>query len=254
MNQLLFVRANLTVLFLLLYFLSYSQINSYSINQTLAGPSQLTLDIDNDGSNDYTFDIITLQPGVYAARANAANSSKILDNSNFGYPDTLNFNDPVVGNFDAGGVLGTFNNAGQFKGAGNKYLGIRINSGNSNFLGWIELNCSPNNDTLQILTCGFNTISGDPIKAGQTIGTNVFDNQNKSQEVKIFPNPCSTEVMIVSAFNTNSNYAVYSSIGQEVLSGIVNNKINISILPNGVYTLKIQGEVYSENKKIIVSH
>lgn len=60
MNQLLFVRANLTVLFLLLYFLSYSQINSYSINQTLAGPSQLTLDIDNDGSNDYTFDIITL--------------------------------------------------------------------------------------------------------------------------------------------------------------------------------------------------
>ena len=242
MNQLLFVRAKLTVLFLLLYFLSYSQINSYSINQTLAGPSQLTLDIDNDGSNDYTFDIITLQPGVYAARANAANSSKILDNSNFGYPDTLNFNDPVVGNFDAGGVLGTLNNAGQFKGAGNKYLGIKINSGNSNFLGWIELNCSSNNDTLQILTCGFNTISGDPIKAGQTVGTGVSYNQNKLSEVKIFPNPCSSEINIARITSESIDYSIYSSIGQEVLSGITNNKIDVSHLPNGVYTLKIKGE------------
>ncbi len=253
MNQLPFVRANLTVLFLLLYFLSYSQINSYSINQTLVGPSQLSMDIDNDGSNDYTFDIITLQPGVYAARANAVNSSKILDNSNFGYPDTLNFNDPVVGNFDAGGVLGTFNNAGQFKGAGNKYLGIKINSGNSNFLGWIELNCSSNNDTLKILTCGFNTISGDSIKAGQTVATRIYENQKLVSQIIVFPNPCSSEFMITGTLNESINYSIYSSMGSVVLNGITNNKIDVRILPNGIYTLKIQGEKGCIYKQLLIS-
>ncbi len=65
-------------------------------------------------------------------------------------------------------VLGTFMNAGQFNGHGNKYLGFRKPNGTKYNYGWIKLYCSEHNDTLKILEFAFNETDNKSIKAGQT--------------------------------------------------------------------------------------
>ena len=245
-------RSQLFFLFLFICFISFSQINSYPINQTLTAVGQKTFDIDNNGSVDYTFDIILLSPSVYAARVNAIGSSKILDNSTFGYPDTLSFNDPVVGYFHTGiGVLGTFNNAGQFNGAGIKYLGIKINSGTFDYLGWIKLYCSVNRDTLKIISCGYNTTSGAAINAGQTIISAIKESSSTFLDVGFFPNPCSKEITFIGSNKNGNNYSLLNSIGQVLVTGITESKIDISNLPNGIYYLKLYNSLGQKVFKVI---
>jgi hypothetical protein len=252
MNLLYLKKISVFILFLLFCFTTFSQINYYPINQTLNAVGQKTFDVDNDGTVDYTFDIILLSPNVYAARVNAMGASKILDNSTFGYPDTLNFNDPVIGFFHSGiGVLGTFNNAGQFNGAGMKYLGIKINSGSSDYLGWIKLYCSSNRDTLKIISCGYNVISGAAINAGQTIISGLKESNTSFGSLELFPNPCSNEITIIRANSEQINYSVFNSTGQEVMKGKTSNKINISNLQSGLYTLKVYNTIEQKSFKVI---
>ena len=235
-----------------------SQIIIHSFNQLLAGPGQLNIDINNDASDDYTFDILTLSPGVYAARVLPIGSSKILDNSTYGYPDTLNFNDSVAGYFHSNvGVLGTFNNAGQFRGAGNKYLGIKLNSGGQYYSGWIELNCNFNRDSLKIISCGYNSTSNALILAGQTTTNGVPNCPEKSQEIKLFPNPCNGILNV--EINPKINYEINltNSQGDEITpSGNFlqrgDNKIDLRSLPNGTYFLKLFSRETVSTKRIVL--
>ena len=64
-------------------------------------------------------------------------------------------------------VLGTFANSGQFNGKGQKYLGFRITQGSDYKYGWIRLECSEHNDTLNIYDYAFNTTLNIKIFAGQ---------------------------------------------------------------------------------------
>lgn len=190
-----------TLLLPLLFALSmnaFSQVNTFAINQTIIGPGTLSFDLNNDGDDDFSFDIVTLSPDVFAARVLTIGSSTILDNSTFGYPDTLNAGDAVSGNFESGnGVLGTISNAGQFKGAGDKYLGIKIAASGNEHLGWIKVNCSINRDTLNIISCGYNTSASAHIKAGQTTITSIDDPESElASLISIYPVPFSTQAVL----------------------------------------------------------
>ncbi|MFN3916199.1 MAG: hypothetical protein ACK4K0_00540 [Flavobacteriales bacterium] len=97
--------------------ISISQIITGNINYTITTVGQHNVNLNNDVFNDFTFEIIELSPGVYSARVLPLNGSQILDNSTFGYPDALNFNDTIAGNFHSNtGILGTIANAGLFQG------------------------------------------------------------------------------------------------------------------------------------------
>ncbi|MGC9338093.1 MAG: hypothetical protein ACP5E3_11495, partial [Bacteroidales bacterium] len=70
---------------------------------------------------------------------------EFLDSSTYGYPDALDANTRITerGNWTSRtGVLGTFMNAGQFQGQGEKFLGIRIPAGEDFKYGWIRIYCS----------------------------------------------------------------------------------------------------------------
>ena len=98
-------------------------------------------------------------------------SVEILDNSTFGYPDALDLHDQISENGNwtdrESAVLGTFLNAGQFQGNGEKFLGIRFSNDNKYKYGWIKLYCSQHNDTLRIIDFAYNNIDGSKINAGQ---------------------------------------------------------------------------------------
>jgi hypothetical protein len=155
-----------------------SILNGY-IDAELISTGYIRFDIDSDSINDFAFEIINLQPlnnnqlpsefDSLAVRAHPFSGS-ILDNSTFQYADALNYDEEIstASNWTTNFVvLGTFMNAGQFNGKGEKYLGIRLNGVSDYKYGWIKIYVSEHNDTLRIIDYAYNDNEGSFIKAGQ---------------------------------------------------------------------------------------
>ena len=150
------------------------------INEEFISTGQKDFDLNKDRILDLGFEIVDLNkfnpnglPESFdslAARV-VPISVEILDNSTYGYPDALNLNDQISesGNWrNKASVLGTFMNAGQFQGNGEKYLGIRfVNEDNTYNYGWVKLDCSQHNDTLRIIDFAYNNNENSNINAGQ---------------------------------------------------------------------------------------
>lgn len=246
-NATSFFKALLSVSLLLCYNPeAISQVTYQAINQTLIGPGQMGLDMTGDSYNEYTFDIIQLSAGSLAARVHAQGSTKILDNSTFGYPDALNTGDPVAGFFHSNvGVLGTFNDAGQFKGKGNRFLGVQLSVTGTNY-GWIELSCSQNNDTLTLISYGFVELQEGNINAGETELTGTDITQEQLNDINIYPNPATNEVFIKGLSTAVFDYHICSITGGDLIHGNATDKIDVSSLPDGVYIVRI----FEDNKFI----
>jgi len=146
------------------------QMNTYSINDTVTTASgPMTLNVDGDLSNDYTFEIFPLSGSSTAARVVSLWDSYVMDASTFGYPDALNCGDIVDGPYSSGNaVLGTdVGGGGSFSGAGLKYLGLKMDVGGESYLGWISLEVAEGNDTIILHDVGYSTVPNNAIAVGQ---------------------------------------------------------------------------------------
>lgn len=144
----------------------------------LIGTGEIAFDISGDGSDDIAFEIIDLHYyngtmpdslDSLAVRARGI-TVEILDNSTYGYADAIQKDATInaTGNWtNSKVVLGTFAGAGQFNGQGEKYLGIRLIGANEIYYGWVKLYCSTHNDTLKVISIGYNESAGDDIFAGE---------------------------------------------------------------------------------------
>ena len=146
------------------------QINTFSLNDTVtvaSGP--LTLNVDEDASNDYTFEIFPLSGSSTAARVVSLWDSYVMDASTFGYPDALDCGVIVDGPYSSGNaVLGTdVGGGGSFTGAGFKFLGLKMDVDGESYLGWISLEVAASNDTIILHDVGYSTVPNNPIAAGQ---------------------------------------------------------------------------------------
>jgi cell division protein FtsL len=219
-----------------------SQINSYSINQTVTISSgSFTIDVDSDGNDDYTFEILQLTGSSTAARVISIGNSQVMDGSTFGYPDALNFGDNVTSPYSSGNaVLGTdLGGGGLFSGAGMKYLGLNIDISGDSHLGWISLEVAASNDTIILYDIGYNTTAGDDITAGQTNLTSV--NEIGSIDFEIYPNPCKNLIRIDGPLSNNDvAYSISDLNGKMLLNGRITEHIDVSILASGTYILIIE--------------
>ncbi len=149
------------------------------INEEFISTGQKEFDLDADIIFDIAFEIIDLNkfnpnglPESFdslAARV-IPKSVEVLDNSTYGYPDALEMEEQISasGNWSENTcVLGTFMNAGQFQGKGERYLGIRFKKEENYKYGWIKIYCSQHNDTLRIVDYAYNNINDSQIKTGQ---------------------------------------------------------------------------------------
>jgi hypothetical protein len=155
-----------------------SILNGY-IDAELISTGYIRFDLDFDSINDFAFEIINLQafnnnqlPEEFDSLAVRAHpfSGSILDNSTFQYADALSLDEEISSTANWTTyfvVLGTFMNAGQFNGKGEKYLGIRLNGETGYKYGWIKIYVSEHNDTLRIIDYAYNNIEGSFIRAGQ---------------------------------------------------------------------------------------
>jgi len=64
-------------------------------------------------------------------------------------------------------------------------------------------------------------------------------------EVRIFPNPFDDRLIIESSFQGTQNYALYSILGEHVLTGSIQSEstnINLEDIPEGLYILKVRDQ------------
>ncbi|MFT4682781.1 MAG: cell division protein FtsL [Flavobacteriales bacterium] len=238
-------KLNILTLFVALLFLSginaIAQINTYPVNQTITISSgSFTIDVDNDSNDDYTFEILPLSGSLKAARVISLGNSQVMDGSTFGYPDTLNFDDNVIGPFSSGNaVLGTdVGGGGQFSGAGVKYLGLNLAISGESHLGWISLEVPASNDTIILHDVGYNTTASDGITAGLMNLTSV--NEISAIDFEIYPNPCENLISIDwLKSNSGVSYSIFDLTGKLILNGAITENIDVSILASGTYILAI---------------
>lgn len=229
-----------------------SQIVHQVLNHTITGISEFNLNLDGNASVDYKFTITELSPGVLICRVTPNDGSMVLDNSGFGYPDALNLNSQILFNFTVNnGILGTFTPAGNFNGKGEKFLGIKLRSGISEFIGWIKLDLSTDNDTLKIISFAYLTNNSLTILAGQTEITYIA-NYELNNQISIYPNPSSEYIYFKNGNNEYFNYQVFNNKGQVVLNGKTNYKINISTLNAGSYFIKYWNTTTRKTEKLLI--
>lgn len=118
-----------------------------------------------------TFEVIPLSTG-HATRVQPSERVEILDSSTFGYPDALISGETISESNtwaqDGPFVLGTsVGNAGNFEGAGLRYLGFRIQLNNQWYYGWVSLDNNIGNTSLFIIEHGLNFNAGEPAIAGE---------------------------------------------------------------------------------------
>lgn len=231
-----------------------TEIISGPINQTLIGPGQMEFDFNGDAQTDFIFDILYLSAGSNAARVKPQGGSEILDNSTYGYPDVFDFEEEMTGFFHGNlGVLGTFNSAGQFRGMGDKYLGIKINAGGQKLHGWVLLNCSFNRDTLTIISFGYSTTPDEPVTAGQTTTATLVNTTLSAENIIVYPNPGITQLTI-SNISVPTAYWVMDAKGTVVQTGTTRGLVDVSALSAGLYFLRLRLNGQELIKKIIVQH
>ena len=64
-------------------------------------------------------------------------------------------------------------------------------------------------------------------------------------EVRAFPNPFEEQLIIESSFQGVQNYALYSILGEHILSGSIQSgstNINLATIPDGLYILKVRNQ------------
>jgi hypothetical protein len=154
-----------------------------TLNADLVGTGQISLDVNSDATPELYFeivDLVSLNGGYLPDSLDSLavrvlpGSAEILDNSTFGYPDALEDSasiDANSGNWSdrSTNALGTFANAGLFNGRGERYLGFRFpdSTATGYHYGWVKLNVSTQNDSLEIISYGYQQNSDVQIMAGE---------------------------------------------------------------------------------------
>jgi hypothetical protein len=88
------------------------------------------------------------------------------------------------------------------------------------------------------------------ITLSSSLSTDEFD-ENKNA---LFPNPTSGKITITGDISSYTSYSVKSIEGKAVQEGTLNNnEIDLSSLPVGIYTVKIESKEKSFVKEVIKS-
>jgi polyhydroxybutyrate depolymerase len=92
----------------------------------------------------------------------------------------------------------------------------------------------------------WNFVSGYDLSGLIECATNSIENTAALEdEVRVFPNPFEDQLIVESYFQGAQNYALYSILGEHILSGWIqsgNTNINLETIPDGLYILKVRDQ------------
>ncbi len=78
-----------------------------------------------------------------------------------------------------------------------------------------------------------------------------FDREKSRQEIKLYPNPASSEIRLNLLPTNNYNIVIYNSVGQVMIQAHNQQQIDVSGLSGGIYLVKISYEEGTHNLMFI---
>jgi thiol-disulfide isomerase/thioredoxin len=217
--------------------------NSRNININLSGEFVIGL------SGDYRFNAVILENGVgpYNQLNNFSgwSSPVIAPISGIDFSTSPN---PVSILFDnvARAILGGFNGS-------NSSLPSTITQGSTHTYQYTHTLPSTHNEmNIQVVGMVIDNNTGEilnGVKVNLGLPT-ISENITETNSVFIYPNPARDELKIKGEY---LNVEIYNSLGKIILSSKNKEKINISLLKNGIYTANIQtkGAIISKKFSVI---
>ncbi len=202
------------------------------------------LDLNNDAITDFTvFGIAAPAVGLGASVANSFLGSAVY----YVYPFALDGGNPISSGqttwFNAFTSSGTLNYVSCYNGIGgsnwcgvsDKYLGLRFLIGANTHYGWARLDVSASGDSFTVKDYAYNTVPGQSITAGQTLGVDEFSRVS----IKVVALNKS-----IGLYNLTqaTEYSVMDVSGKTVLNGITNGDsyvIEANGVSNGIYIIEL---------------
>jgi hypothetical protein len=232
------------------------------------------LDLDNNANDDF---ILTAYYGpsilggtpsmVYASALNGNALKDTLTTGNVPIP--LQLNAVIDSNLllqqswqtsgshtlrESGGIgpVGLWNNISDY------YLGLRLLLFGQTHYGWVRLRVNVTSSYASVIVrdYAYNSIPNQPILAGQTTATGLFEN-SLAASINLFHNPA-TNHLTIELPNANENFEItITDINGKIIYksdalAAHNIKVNIIDFAEGVYVVRIQSADFIETKKLVV--
>ena len=147
---------------------------------------------------------------------------------------------------------------GNWQNVSGKFMGLKIKVGSDFYYGWIKLGVSiaSYSVSITIMEYAYNSTPNQPVLAGQTTTTGIFENSFASS-VNLFPNPADDHLTINLGSNNKKVDVTIADIAGKIVyttTAYETNKIEVNTneFAEGVYFVQIQsGELISTKKLII---
>ena len=258
---------NVTLLFCFLMLFSFNNnLNAQIIYTDIidATPSATyPLDLNNDNQTDFMiqFGGSAGMAGVmcYPQNNNAYAGNFVIDTYlPWALSESDNICDSLATWYNANnpGTMAMGSSIGNWVGATDKYLALKLIVGGNTFFGWARFDILESSASFTIKDYAFESTPNTCIQAGQTsLGLN--ENSNK-YDFSIFPNPCNSSTTIKTKVNlNNATITIYNAFGQALKQ--VKNISGQTIffyrenLPSGLYFIGLteENKIISFEKLII---
>jgi|DewCreStandDraft_4_1066084.scaffolds.fasta_scaffold00022_39 hypothetical protein len=227
---------------------------------------QYSIDIDKDGTADFILTHFYPSEDLYYTEFQVCNlkiGEILVDENNHPLALELNFEISSSKNKWLEFISFAIHVRENWKGAVNKYLGVRLKHGTNWLYGWIRLDI-PSDESFCILKDYACELEFDKaIKAGDIGNTFCNEEENKIRYFKKFYNPTSNFLTLnyELLLPDNVKLDIYNSLGEKITTlvdewqeaGSHSAVFEASNLPQGVYYYTIQiGERAESNKLLLV--
>lgn len=129
---------------------------------------------------------------------------------------------------------------GQFAGAGDKYIGVRFVISGQTHYGWVLVNVSSLADEIVVKEYAYDATPNATIAAGHKGAISAAD-ELENITINLYPNPAQNTLSVDGS--EVDAYQIFNSLGTEIKSGVPDlNKIDVSNLQSGTYTIKLNTE------------
>ncbi len=208
-----------------------------------------SLDVNNDTIVDFYIVHASLNKILCVPQNSNAYAGNILAGvySPWALPAGSFICDTMAAWFDSSkvGTMAFGSNIGNWAGAVDKYLPLKLAIGANTYYGWARLDFFVGSTSFTIKDYAYNSTPNACIQAGQTV-LSVLINTNKSI-FSIVPNPfVSTTTILTNNYLNNASIIIFNAFGQIVkeIKSITGNSFNLNRenLPSGLYFLQLKEE------------
>lgn len=221
--------------------------------------ASIDIDLNNDGTMDYNISILSNGGAGVKMLADALNDNAIagMAASPYIYPYALDANDMIGVDLEWNGgpdqtmaSTGYFQSAyGEWFGATDKYLGLRLDMAGDNHYGWARLDVSDDAKTLTVKDYAYEATAETEIAAGAT-GT-IGINAPVENVINVFTIEHHIYVQLNKGFN--GLVTVSNLVGQQIKSAEITGSmttVNLKDQPAGVYLVTIDQDGALFTKKV----